>query len=98
MYTAVTSYLTLHPQIIQQTFAGLVAHITEQAPNFSITPHDLGYAASATSDAAYFESTAFAAFLDKRIVAALPKHKEQPSHKGAPRVGRCPVIQNTHQR
>ena len=96
--TAVTSYLTLHPQIIQQTFAGLVAHITEQAPNFSITPHDLGYAASATSDAAYFESTAFAAFLDKRIVAALPKHKEQPSHKGAPRVGRCPVIQNTHQR
>lgn len=46
MSTAVTSYLTTHPQIIQQTFAGLAAHITEQAPNFTITPNDFGYAAS----------------------------------------------------
>ena len=78
MNTAVTSYLMTHPQIIQQTFAGLVSHITEQAPKFSITSHDFGYAASSASrfnpPAAYFESTAFAAFLDRGMVSALPKH------------------------
>ena len=77
MQTAVTSYLTQHPQIVQQTFAGIVLHITEQAPNFAITPNDLGYAAAtiAIPEAApqFFESSAFAAFLDRRISAAIPK-------------------------
>lgn len=90
MNTAVTSYLTMHPQIIQQTFAGLAAHITEQAPNFAITPNDFGYAASSivTKDphADYFGSTAFAAFLDKRINAALPKHNQTQPQKDSPRL------------
>ena len=90
MTTAVTSYLTTHPQIVQQTFAGLAAHITEQAPNFAVTPNDFGYAASsiATTDphADYFESTAFATFLDKRINAALPKHNKTQPQKDAPRL------------
>ena len=89
MTTAVTSYLTTHPQIVQQTFAGLSAHITEQAPSFAVTPNDFGYAASsiAATDphADYFESTAFATFLDKRINAALPKHNMTPSQKDTPR-------------
>ena len=89
MSTAVTSYLTTHPQIIQQTFAGLTAHITEQAPNFVITPNDFGYAAStiAATDSTtdYFESSAFATFLDKRISAALPKHNKSHPHKDLPR-------------
>lgn len=87
MNTAVTSYLTAHPQIVQQTFAGLVAHITEQAPNFTSVPNDFGYTAStiATTEVPppYFESTAFAAFLDKRISAALPKPSKPQSHKGS---------------
>lgn len=90
MTTAVTSYLTTHPQIIQQTFAGLTAHITEQAPNFTVIPNDFGYAASsiATKDphADYFDSTAFAAFLDKRINAALPKHNKAQPPKDSPRL------------
>lgn len=74
--TAITSYLTTHPQIVQQTFLGLVNHITEQAPNFTPIPIDLGYAASVSASTdtptAYLESAAFAAYLDKRISAALP--------------------------
>lgn len=74
--TAITSYLTAHPQIIQQTFLGLVNHITEQAPNFSPVSTDLGYVASASMATdippGYLESAAFAAYLDKRIASALP--------------------------
>lgn len=61
MSTAVTSYLTTHPQIIHQSFASLTAHITEQAPNFATTPNDFGYNAStiAATDSKiyYFESS-----------------------------------------
>ena len=89
MSTAVTSYLTTHPQIIQQTFAGLAAHITEQAPNFAIIPSDFGYAAATIaateSNSAYFESSAFATFLDKRISAALPKHNKTRTQQDSPR-------------
>ena len=74
--TAITSYLTAHPHIVQQTFTGLVNHITEQAPNFTPVPIDLGYAASVSAVAeiptGFLESAAFAAYLDKRISAALP--------------------------
>ena len=91
MTTAVTSYLTLVlPQIVQQTFASLAAHITEQAPSFVVTPNDFGYAASsiATTDthADYFESTAFATFLDRQINAALPKHSKTQPQKDTPRL------------
>ena len=83
--TATTSYLTAHPHIAQQTFLGLVDHITEQAPNFVPVPIDLGYAASlsATIDTtpAYLESAAFAAYLDKRISAALP-NKVKANNQG----------------
>ena len=90
MTTAVTSHLITHPQIIQQTFAGLTAHIMEQAPNFAVIPNDFGYAASsiATKDpyTGYFDSTAFAAFLDKRINAVLPKHNKAQPSKDSPRL------------
>lgn len=66
--TAITSYLTANPHIVQQTFTGLVNHITEQAPNFTPVPIDLGYAASVSAGAeiptGFLESAAFAAYLD----------------------------------
>ena len=81
--TAITSYLTAHPLIAQQTFLGIVNHITEQAPNFAPVPIDLGYAASVSAPAptstTYFESAAFAAYLDKRITAALPRRPQASS-------------------
>ena len=81
--TAITSYLTAYPLIASQTFLGLVIHITEQAPNFAPTPVDLGYSASASAShhpsPDYFESAAFAAFLDKRINAAFPRHPQAPA-------------------
>ena len=46
---AITSYLTAHPVIAQQTFSGMVNHITEQALNFAPVPIDLGYAASVSA-------------------------------------------------
>ena len=85
--TAITSYLTAHPLVANQTFLGFVNHITEQAPNFTPTPIDLGYAAAASAPhqpaPEYFESAAFAAFLDKRISAALPRHPQTPALGGA---------------
>ena len=81
--TAITSYLTAHPLIAQQTFSGILNHITQQAPNFPPVPIDLGYAASVSAPAptstTYFESAAFAAYLDKRITAALPRHPQASS-------------------
>ena len=75
--TAVTSYLTANPQIVQQPLAGLVTHITEQALNLTTTPYDPGYAASTISATegthSYCESSAFAAYLDNRIQAVLSK-------------------------
>ena len=83
--TAITSYLTTHPHIVQQTFTGLVNHITEQAPNFTPIPLDLGYAASVSAatemPTGYLESAAFAAYLDKRISAAFP-HKAKANTSG----------------
>ena len=78
--TAITSYLTAHPTIANQAFLGLITHITEQAPNFTLTPIDLEYMASALAtphpSAEYFESAAFAVFVDKRILAALPRQPQ----------------------
>ena len=71
--TATTSYLTAHPHIVQQTFLGLVNHITEQAPNFALVPIDLGYAASVSAaidtTPAYLQSAAFAAALPNKVKA-----------------------------
>ena len=87
--TAITSYLTANPHIVQQTFTGLVNHITEQAPNFTPVPIDLGYAASVSAGAeiptGFLESAAFAAYLDKRISAALPTKVKTNTPGNSPR-------------
>ena len=91
--TAITSYLTAHPHIVQQTFSGLVNHITEQAPNFTPVPTDIGYAAAASVDTditpSYLESAAFAAYLDKKISAALPIKAKQNNQSNPAKRSYC---------
>ena len=69
-------YLTAHPHIVQQTFTGLVNHITEQAVNFTPVPINLGYTASVSTVAeiptGFLESAAFAVYAVKRVSAVLP--------------------------
>ena len=74
MRAAYESYLISTPLIGEQTFAALTTHIAQQAPNFTTTAADMGYAAStiaAITAPDYFQSPAFAALLTRTVQQAL---------------------------
>ena len=74
MRAAYESYLISTPLIGEQTFAALTTHIAQQAPNFTTTAADMGYAASTIASITapdYFQSPAFAALLTRTIQQAL---------------------------
>lgn len=73
MRSAYESYIVGTPLISDQNFLTLTNHILTQAPNFTATAADMGYAGSAvTTIPEYFQSAAFAALLTRTVQHAIP--------------------------
>ena len=72
MRSAYESYVIATPLIGAQSFATLTAHVIQQAPNYTATPAELGYAANVMPPMPeYFQSAAFAALLTKTVQQAV---------------------------
>ena len=67
---AYDTYLVSTPLVGNQTFNAMTAHIITQAPNFTATASELGYAAS-TQQSDFFHSPAFAALLTRTVQQAM---------------------------
>ena len=78
---AYDTYLVSTPLVGDQTFSTMTAHILTQAPNFTATAAELGYAAS-TQQSDFFHSPAFAALLTRTVQQAM----EAPTGKSRPPV------------
>ena len=72
MRSAYESYIAGTPLVGDQTFLTLPAHTITQAPNFTATEAEMGYAALATPTVSdYFQSVAFAALLTRTVQHAM---------------------------
>ena len=72
MRSAYESYIVGTPLVGDQTFLTLTAHTITQAPNFTATAAEMGYAALATPTVSdYFQSVAFAALLTRTVQHAM---------------------------
>ncbi len=70
---ATEAYLTLHPNVGDQTFAALAQFITDQEPNFSTTAASMGYAAATTRVPAP-QSAEYAALVQAITAEVLQAH------------------------
>lgn len=72
MRSAYESYVIATLLIGVQSFATLTTHVIQQAPNYTATPAELGYAANVMPPVPeYFQSAAFAALLTKTVQHAV---------------------------
>lgn len=72
MRSAYESYVIGTPLIGNQNFLTLTTHVITQAPNYTATAAEMGYAANVTPTAPeYFQSAAFAALLTKTVQHAI---------------------------
>jgi hypothetical protein len=81
MRAAYESYFISTPLIGDQNFSALTTHIATQAPNFTTTATDMGYAASITSAGIapdYLQSSAFTALLTRTVQQALTPSTPAP--------------------
>ena len=67
---AYDTYLVSTPLVGAQTFVTLTAHIITQAPNFTATASEFGYAANA-QQSDFLQSPAFAALLTRTVQQAI---------------------------
>ena len=70
MRAAYDTYFVSTPLVANQTFSMMTAHILTQAPNFTATAAELGYAVS-TQQSDFFHSPAFAALLTRTVQQAM---------------------------
>ena len=72
MRSAYESYVIATPLIGNQNFLTLTTHVIMQAPNYTATAAEMGYAANVTPTVPeYFQSAAFAALLTKTVQHAV---------------------------